>query len=111
MISAALPYQKHRQQVRGREMAYVKAGEGEPIVLLQGNLTSSYLWRNVLPPLQPLGRCIAPDLIGWATRTSCLIAGPARWLRRASLLPRRPDDLVRLTGRPAPEANIKCKRQ
>jgi haloalkane dehalogenase len=45
-------------------MAYVDVGEGDPIVLLHGNPTSSYLWRNVLPHLQPLGRCIAPDLIG-----------------------------------------------
>jgi haloalkane dehalogenase len=45
-------------------MAYVEVGEGDPIVLLHGNPTSSYLWRNVLPHLRPLGRCIAPDLIG-----------------------------------------------
>jgi haloalkane dehalogenase len=45
-------------------MAYVEVGQGDPIVLLHGNPTSSYLWRNVLPHLQPLGRCIAPDLIG-----------------------------------------------
>src|SRR5262249_50055537 len=64
MISAAFPYQKQRRRVLGREMAYVEIGEGDPIVLLHGNPTSSYLWRNVLPHLQPLGRCIAPDLIG-----------------------------------------------
>lgn len=45
-------------------MAYVEAGEGDPIVLMHGNPTSSYLWRNVIPPLTGLGRCIAPDLIG-----------------------------------------------
>jgi haloalkane dehalogenase len=45
-------------------MAYVEVGQGDPIVLLHGNPTSSYLWRNVLPHLQPRGRCIAPDLIG-----------------------------------------------
>jgi haloalkane dehalogenase len=64
MISAAFPYQKKRQRVLGIEMAYVEVGEGDPIVLLHGNPTSSYLWRNVLPHLQPRGRCIAPDLIG-----------------------------------------------
>jgi pimeloyl-ACP methyl ester carboxylesterase len=64
MISAAFPYKKQRQKVHGSEMAYVEVGEGDPIVLLHGNPTSSYLWRNVLPYLQPLGRCIAPDLIG-----------------------------------------------
>ena len=64
MISAAFPYKKQRRRVLGHEMAYVEVGEGDPIVLLHGNPTSSYLWRNVLPHLQPRGRCIAPDLIG-----------------------------------------------
>src|SRR5262249_2513700 len=64
MISAAFPYQKQRRRVLDREMAYVEAGEGDPIVLLHGNPTSSYLWRNVIPHLQPKGRWIAPVLIG-----------------------------------------------
>ena len=55
MISAAFPYQKKRRQVLGSEMAYVEVGEGDPIVLQHGNPTSSYLWRNILPYLQPLG--------------------------------------------------------
>jgi haloalkane dehalogenase len=46
------------------EMAYVDVGQGKPIVFLHGNPTSSYLWRNVIPHLRPLGRCIAPDLVG-----------------------------------------------
>ena len=53
-ISAAFPYRKQRRRVLGSEMAYVEVGEGDPIVLLHGNPTSSYLWRNVLPHLQPL---------------------------------------------------------
>jgi haloalkane dehalogenase len=64
MISAAFPYQKQWRRILGSEMAYVEVGKGDPIVLLHGNPTSSYLWRNVLPHLRPLGRCIAPDLIG-----------------------------------------------
>jgi len=55
MISAAFPYQKQRRRVLGSEMAYVEVGQGDPIVLLHGNPTSSYLWRNVLPHLQSLG--------------------------------------------------------
>src|SRR5215813_2681149 len=51
-ISAAFPFQKKRRRVLGREMAYVEVGEGNPIVLLHGNPTSSYLWRNVIPHLQ-----------------------------------------------------------
>jgi haloalkane dehalogenase len=50
--------------VNGRRIAYVEAGTGAPIVLLHGNPTSSYLWRNVIPHLAGLGRVIAPDLIG-----------------------------------------------
>jgi haloalkane dehalogenase len=51
MISAAFPYKKQRQRVLGREMAYVEVGTGDPIVLLHGNPTSSYLWRNVIRTL------------------------------------------------------------
>src|SRR5271154_5767553 len=75
-ISAALPYQKQRRRVHGSEMAYVEVGEGDPIVLLHGNPTSSYLWRNVLPHLQPLGRCIAPDLIGMGDSDKLPDSGP-----------------------------------
>jgi haloalkane dehalogenase len=56
--------EKRRVEVLGSEMAYVDVGEGDPIVFLHGNPTSSYLWRNVIPHVADLGRCIAPDLIG-----------------------------------------------
>ena len=79
MISAAFPYQKQRRQVLGSEMAYVEAGKGDPIVLLHGNPTSSYLWRNVLPHLQPLGRCIAPDLIGMGDSAKLPNSGPGSY--------------------------------
>jgi haloalkane dehalogenase len=45
-------------------ISYVDVGSGDPIVLLHGNPTSSYLWRNVIPELDGVGRCLAPDLIG-----------------------------------------------
>ena len=64
MIPARERYPKQTCAVLGAEMAYVEAGSGDPIVLLHGNPTSSYLWRNVIPHLEGLGRCIAPDLIG-----------------------------------------------
>jgi haloalkane dehalogenase len=76
MISATFPYQKQRRRVLGLEMAYVEVGQGDPIVLLHGNPTSSYLWRNVLPHLQPLGRCIAPDLIGMGDSDKLPNSGP-----------------------------------
>lgn len=58
------PRKKKTVEVLGTEMAYVGHGSGDPIVLLHGNPTSSYLWRDVIPELSGLGRCIAPDLIG-----------------------------------------------
>src|ERR1700756_5335464 len=79
MISAAFPYQKQRRRVLGREMAYVEVGEGDPIVLLHGNPTSSYLWRNVLPHLQRRGRCIAPDLIGMGDSDKLPDSGPGSY--------------------------------
>jgi haloalkane dehalogenase len=59
------PYPKQFATVRGRRMAYVDIGAGDRVFLfLHGNPTSSYLWRNVMPEVAGLGRCLAPDLIG-----------------------------------------------
>ena len=51
-------------EVKGKRMAYVELGSGDPIVFQHGNPTSSYLWRNVMPYLENQGRCLAIDLIG-----------------------------------------------
>jgi haloalkane dehalogenase len=75
MPSAAEPAKK-RVAVHGRSMAYVEAGTGDPIVFLHGNPTSSYLWRNVMPHLEGLGRCIAPDLIGMGDSDKLENSGP-----------------------------------
>ena len=64
VISAAFPYQKQRRRILGSEMAYVDVGSGPPVVFLHGNPTSSYLWRNVIPPVAATHRCLAPDLVG-----------------------------------------------
>ena len=59
-----MPATQQFATINGKRIAYLEAGSGEPIVLLHGNPTSSYLWRNVIPHLEGLGRVIAPDLIG-----------------------------------------------
>ena len=69
MISAKDPYPRKNVQAGGVEMAYVDTGTadtgaGDPIVFLHGNPTSSYLWRNIIPHLESVGRCLAPDLVG-----------------------------------------------
>ena len=61
---SAVPPQMSRVPVLDTEIAYVDRGMGDPIVFLHGNPTSSYLWRNVIPHLEGLGRCLAPDLVG-----------------------------------------------
>jgi haloalkane dehalogenase len=55
---------KRRVASLGLQMAVRSAGDGDPIVFLHGNPTSSYLWRNIMPRLSARGRCLAPDLIG-----------------------------------------------
>ncbi len=65
--------------VRGVNMAYVEMGEGDPIVFLHGNPTSSYLWRNVMPHLEGRGRLIAPDLIGMGDSDKLEPSGPERY--------------------------------
>jgi len=64
LISPDFPFESHYIEVHGSKMHYLEEGEGDPILFLHGNPTSSYLWRNILPHLTPFGRCIALDLIG-----------------------------------------------
>jgi len=63
-ISADFPYKSNYIEVHGSKIHYVDEGSGDPILFLHGNPTSSYLWRNVIPHVTSLARCIAPDLIG-----------------------------------------------
>jgi len=65
--------------VMGRRMAYVEMGQGDPIIFLHGNPTSSYLWRNVMPYLKGQGRCIAPDLIGMGDSDRLKDVGPGSY--------------------------------
>jgi haloalkane dehalogenase len=65
--------------VAGKRMAYHERGEGDPIVFLHGNPTSSYLWRNVIPHLEDQGRCIAPDLIGMGDSEKLSDSGPGSY--------------------------------
>jgi haloalkane dehalogenase len=70
------PLAKKTIDVLGASMAYHERGEGRPILFLHGNPTSSYLWRDVLPPLEGLGRLIVPDLIGMGDSAKLPSPGP-----------------------------------
>jgi len=74
-----MPYEKRFVKVFDRSMAYIETGQGNPIVFLHGNPTSSYLWRNILPYLQRKGRCIAPDLIGMGDSEKLPRSGPGSY--------------------------------
>jgi haloalkane dehalogenase len=64
LAAAGDRYERKRVAVLDTEMAYVDAGRGKPVVFLHGNPTSSFLWRKVIPHVQGVGRCLAPDLVG-----------------------------------------------
>ena len=71
-ISPYDPYPRRRVNAAGLTMAYLDtapaatdaAAAADAAVSLHGNPTFSYLWRNVIPYLEPLTRCLAPDLPG-----------------------------------------------
>jgi haloalkane dehalogenase len=84
-ISASDPHPRRRARALDTEISYVEVGQGAPIVFLHGNPTSSYLWRNVIPHVADLGRCLAPDLVGMGQSgpspdAAYRFAGHARYL-------------------------------
>lgn len=70
---------KKYKTIAGARMAYVDVGEGDPIVFLHGNPTSSYLWRNIIAPLSARYRCLAPDLIGMGDSEKLVAGGTERY--------------------------------
>ena len=80
MVNEYMAYKKKFVSVLGKEIAYIEAGSGDPIVLLHGNPTSSFLWRNVIPELIDAGRVIVPDLIGHGDSEKLPVSdGPDRY--------------------------------
>jgi len=60
-------------------MSWYEVGEGDPIVFIHGNPTSSYQWRNIIPYVEHLGRCIAPDMIGMGDSDPLPDSGPGQY--------------------------------
>ena len=77
MNAAEMP--KSFVEVKGKRMAYVEMGEGDPVVFLHGNPTSSYLWRNIMPHVAGQARCLAPDLIGMGDSDKLDDPGPGSY--------------------------------
>jgi haloalkane dehalogenase len=70
------PTSKRYQVVDGKRVAFHERGDGDAIVFLHGNPTSSYIWRNVFPHVADQGRCIVPDLIGMGDSDKLDDSGP-----------------------------------
>jgi haloalkane dehalogenase len=80
------PWGTRRADVDGVGIAYVETGTGDPIVFLHGNPTSSYLWRNVLPWVDGLGRCVAPDLVGMGSSDALAPGSQYAFAEHAAML-------------------------
>ncbi len=78
-IAAAAYGEKKFATVNGKRMAYIDVGEGPAIIFQHGNPTSSYLWRNIMPHCEGLGRLIACDLIGMGDSDKLENSGPDRY--------------------------------
>jgi haloalkane dehalogenase len=71
---------KQFAEVKGRRMAFIDAGAGDATIVFQhGNPTSSYLWRNIMPHCEGLGRLVACDLIGMGDSDKLPNSGPGRY--------------------------------
>ena len=79
MPASATELSKQKTEIHGLNMAWSEMGSGDPIVFLHGNPTSSYLWRNIMPQLAGMGRCLAPDLIGMGDSDKLPDSGPDRY--------------------------------
>lgn len=65
LAKSDFPYVPRYAEVRGSKMHYVETGNGNPILLLHGNPTNVYIWRNIIPHLAKHGHVVAVDLIGF----------------------------------------------
>lgn len=58
------PFQSHFLDRNGLRYHFVDQGEGDPVVMVHGNPTWSFLFRRIISALAPDYRAIAPDHMG-----------------------------------------------
>ena len=59
-----MKYTKKYKDIKNNKMAFIDEGSGDTFLFLHGNPTSSFLWRNIAPHVEDIGRIVIPDLIG-----------------------------------------------
>ncbi len=81
-------YEPKYVEIEGQRVAYVEAGEGDPILMLHGEPTWGYLYRKMIPPLRGAGRVVVPDLVGFGRSDKPTAVNAysyrshVRWLRK-----------------------------
>ena len=91
-ISTRDSHPRKKLSAGGVDISYVDTGAGDPIVFLHGNPTSSYLWRNIITHLEPVARCLAPDLMGMGDSGSSP-NGSYRFVEHSAVLDQWFDDV------------------
>jgi haloalkane dehalogenase len=76
------PFEPRYLEQDGLRMHYVEEGAGDPIVLLHGEPTWSFLYRKLIPPLAAVGRVLAPDYFGFGRSDKPV---PRQWYSYDSL--------------------------
>jgi haloalkane dehalogenase len=64
VVADDYPFQSHFFERNGLRLHYLDDGTGDPVVMLHGNPTWSYYYRNLVLALRDRFRCIVPDHIG-----------------------------------------------
>jgi pimeloyl-ACP methyl ester carboxylesterase len=64
MLDTLLPFKSHFLSRNGNQLHYLNEGEGEPVVMVHGNPSWSYYYRNLVSELSGEYQCIVPDHIG-----------------------------------------------
>jgi len=64
------PFQPHYLTLDAGRVHYVDEGQGEPVVMVHGTPTWSFLYRHLIKALSPACRVVAPDHLGLAYLTS-----------------------------------------
>ncbi|MDQ4040325.1 MAG: alpha/beta fold hydrolase [Actinomycetota bacterium] len=67
---ALYPFEDQYAEVDGAQVHYVDEGNGPPLLLLHGNPTWSFLYREVIGGLRDRFRCVAPDYPGFGLSTA-----------------------------------------
>jgi haloalkane dehalogenase len=82
------PFAPHYADIDGLRMHYVDEGAGEPILLLHGEPTWSFLYRKMIPVLRARFRCVAPDYIGFGRSDKWTDVGAYSFARHFAFLER-----------------------